>query len=152
MSTALILTLAMALPAQAGRCSETSLARIQSAQALLATVPQTPAIDQAGVVERARILLEKVVDDEPRCKDAWVVKAEADGTVLTVTPISREANLEEAVAEATARVEEMEKANPRDPEDLEVLRFFLADLEKAAPEDQRVKALASRAAVLGGGR
>ena len=150
MMTPALLAALTILPAHAGKCSVTALARIEAATALLAQVPSTPEIDQSSVVERARILLEKVVKEEPRCKDAWVIKSEADGTVLTLTPVSRDANLEAAVTEATERVVALEGASPPNPEHLEALRFFLHDLESIAPEDTRIKSLASRAAKLGG--
>lgn len=149
----LALMVFLSLPsAHAGKCSETALLRIEAAKSLLAQVPSTPAIDQSSVVERARILLEKVVDEEPRCKDAWVIKAEADGEVLTLTPVSRDANLEAAIAEAGSRLAELEAMSPRNAEQLEALRFFLHDLSSVAPDDKRVQDLASRAARLGGAR
>jgi hypothetical protein len=137
-------------PARAAGCTEMGLARVESARLLLAEAPEVPDIDRASLVERAIILLERTLEAEASCADARSVLKDAQKLLKKVTPVSVAADFEAAVAQASARLQDAEASHPRDPEEIETLRFMIASLLDIKPQDTRLLALARRAAALRG--
>ena len=132
--------------AQATPCGEAATARTQAASELLAQLADAEAIDKAALLERARILLERTLEEEPGCGDARSLKEKADGLVDEMQARSTLAAMEEALVNADRMLKYMEKKGAGDPSDLEALRFQLAELGRRLPGDERVEALAARAA------
>jgi len=143
--TALLLVPLLALaPAQADACKPISVQRIASAQALLDQSLEVEAIDRAGMVERARILLEKTQEDDVACKAAKSLHKQASKMLKAAEPISAAASLDDALMHALERVESLEHAEQPDPAEIEVVRFMLAELGNHYSDDERVDALVRR--------
>jgi hypothetical protein len=143
--TALFLVHLLALaPVHADACKPISVQRVASAQALLDQSLEAEAIDRASVVERARILLERTMDDDGGCKDAKQLHKQASKMLKAAEPISQAASLEDALMHALERVEALEQATQADPGEIEVVRFMLAELGRHYPDDERVDALVRR--------
>ncbi len=132
-------------PAQADDCSQAALARIASAQTLLEQSLSTEDIDRSATVERARILLERTMEDDPGCRDARSLHRKASRMLRAAEPISQAASLEAALMHALERVEALEQAPEPARDEIEVLRFMLAELGRLYPEDdERITALVRR--------
>ena len=140
--------LGMLSVAAAAPCDEAAQARTEAAEALIEGLDETPALDRAAVLERARILLERTVRDAPRCKAAHALQKRADSLVAEMSEVSTEAALEQTLTDTTRIVTIYEKEGVRDPADIEALRFKIAALENRLAGDERVVALAVRAAAL----
>jgi len=119
-----------------------------SAEGLIEGLDEAPALERAAVLERARILLEKTVRDAPGCTGAQVLKNRADSLVAETAGVSTQAALEQTLSDTTRIVADYEKEGVADAADIEALRFKIAALERRLDGDERVKALAVRAAGL----
>ncbi len=150
--TILLLLSMLGPPASASDCSETATLRVDAAHELLLDAREAPAIDKAALLERARILLDRTLDEDPTCKSARALKAHADGLVTDVQALSTAAAREEVLARAEESLELLESEGVADPLTLETLRFQLAALGEVMVGDDRVEDLAARAAELGGER
>jgi hypothetical protein len=129
-------------------CDDAAQARVEVAQGLIDSLEKTSARDRAAVLERARILLERTIEQAPGCESARTLLDQAEAIVEEVAAVSSSAALEEILADATRYVEAYEKEGVKDPTDLEALRFQIAGLKDRLPGDERVDALAARAAAL----
>ncbi len=145
MTTLLLVPLLALAPVQAADCFPLSADRIASAEALLDESLEAEAIDRASIVERARILLERVQDEDPGCKTAKSLHKQATKMLKAAEPVSQAASLEDALMHALERVEALEQAEQPDPAEIEVVRFMLAELGNHYPDDERVDALVRRA-------
>jgi len=149
----ILLSLALlGAPSFAAPCSETAAVRVDSAKGLLREAHDAPAVDKAALVERARILLERTLDDDPSCRRAEKLKDHADGLAEDVQALSTAAAREGVLARAAETLDVLEAEGVEDPLDVEALRFQLAALDEVMPDDDRVAALSQRAAALGGER
>ncbi len=126
-------------------CTEIAAARVESAQGLVEESAEAPAIDRAAILERARILLERTLDEDPACQAASDLKIRADQLFEETEPLSSAAAMEETLHRASRRVAEMEQ-NGATAADLEALRFQVAALVDRLPGDVRALELARRAA------
>ena len=134
--------------AQATPCGGTAAARVEAADGLMVQLADAEDIDKAALLERARILLERTLEEEPGCVEAHVLKRKADGLVDEMQARSTLASMEEALARAGRILAEMEKSGIQDSAELEALRFQLAELGQRLPGDERVEGLAARAALI----
>ncbi len=147
--TILIALLWLTGTAEAGGCSADARARVDSAEQLMVEARQAPAVDKAAVLERARILLERTLKDDPNCRSAARLKTKADELKDDMEALSSAAAREEVLARATRYVTAMEENGVTDYASLEALRFQIAALGDYLPDDERVEDLARRAAALG---
>jgi len=141
----LVLPVAVAKP-----CDDAAQARVEAAQGLIDSLHKSHERDRAAVLERARILLERTLEAAPGCKAAHTLQQRADNMVGEVEAVSTRAALEEILADATRYVDTYEKEGVKNVADLEALRFQIAGLKDRLPGDERVDALAARAAALQG--
>jgi hypothetical protein len=144
MTTLILVPLLAMSPVDAGACKPLSVQRIASAEALLQQSLEAEAIDRASVVERARILLERVEEEDQACGDAKKLHKHATKMLKAAEPISQAASLDDALMHALERVEALEQAEQADPGEIEVVRFMLAELGNHYPDDERVDALVRR--------
>jgi hypothetical protein len=144
MTTLLLVPLLALAPADAGDCKPLSVQRIAAAQALLDQSLEAEAIDRASVVERSRILLERVQEEDKACRDAKKLHRQATRMLEAAEPISQAASLEDALIHALERVEALEQAEHPERGEIEVVRFMLAELGNHYPDDERVDALVRR--------
>ncbi|MFH1464587.1 MAG: hypothetical protein ABIO70_09375 [Pseudomonadota bacterium] len=146
--TPLILVAVLSLgAARADTCTDLSEQRLSSARALLdesLDTANTAAIDRSSIVERARILLERTADEDPSCKAAKSMHKQATRMLKEAEPISRAASADDALMHALERVEALEQAASPDREEIETVRFMLAELGSHFPDDERVDALVRR--------
>lgn len=146
LSAMLFLPVAQANPV----CNETSLARLESARALLGDLEEVPDARKAMQVERVRILLEKVISTEPDCSDATQLKKEADRLFEEVEILSSSAALETVLTRAEGLVATLESAETVDPAELQATRFLIAALAQRLPTEPKILDLSERASRLGG--
>lgn len=146
LSAMLFLPIAQANPS----CNETSLARLESARALLGDLEEVPDARKAMQVERVRILLEKVISTEPDCSDATQLKIEADRLFEEVEILSSSAALETVLTRAEGLVATLESAETVDPAELQATRFLIAALAQRLPTEPKILNLSERASRLGG--
>jgi hypothetical protein len=130
-------------------CNETSNARIESARGLLDGLNEITETRKAMQVERVRILLEKVLSEEPNCGDATVLKNQADRLFKEVEVLSSNAAAEQVLARAERLVVSLEGTEKVDPAELQATRFLIAALSRRLPTEPKVSLLAARAAALG---
>ncbi len=129
-------------------CNEASNARIESARGLLDGLDELPDTRKAMQVERVRILLEKVIKEEPKCSDATTLKQRADRLFKEVEVLSSDAAAEQVLARAERLVASLESTEKIDPAELQATRFLIAALARRLPTEPKVPALAERAAAL----
>jgi hypothetical protein len=143
--TSLILVTILSLgAARADTCTDLSEQRLVAARALLDESIETAAIDRSSIVERARILLERTADEDPACKAAKSLHKQASRMLKEAEPISLAASADDALMHALVRVEALEQASTPDREEIETVRFMLAELGSHFPGDERVDALVRR--------
>jgi len=131
-------------------CNSISVARMESAQALLEGLKDVPDSRKAMQVERARILLEKTLKEDAACEPAKTLRGQADRIFVEIEHLSSDAAAEETLLRATSLVQALEAATEWDPAEVQATRFLIAALADRLPGDVRVPALAKRAANLGG--
>lgn len=131
-------------------CDDAAQVRVEAAQGLIDSLEKTHERDRAAVLERARILLERTIEQAPGCTAAHTLQKQANALVGEVGAVSTRAALEEILVDATRYVEAYEKEGVKNAADLEALRFQIAGLRDRLPGDERVDALATRAAALEG--
>jgi hypothetical protein len=143
--TPLLLVTALSLgAARAETCTPLSAQRLTAAEALLDQSLQVEAIDRASLVERARILLERTTEQDPACRSARSLHKQATRMLAEAEEVSRAASADEALIHALERVEALEQAAPAGREEIETVRFMLAELASHFPGDERVDALVRR--------
>jgi hypothetical protein len=131
-------------------CNAGSIARVGAANDLLQALEQVPDARKAMQVERVRILLEKVLAEEPGCKVAADLNRKAGRLFEEIALLSSNAAAEKILERAIGLVGALEAAEVVDPAELQATRFLLAALARRLPKDERILALAARAARLGG--
>jgi ABC-type histidine transport system ATPase subunit len=109
---------------------------------------EIPETRKAMQVERARILLERVLSEEPKCGDATTLKKQADRLFEEVEVLSSNAAAEQVLARAERLVASLEGTEKVDPAELQATRFLIAALARRLPTEPKVLLLAERAAVL----
>lgn len=129
-------------------CNETSIARIESARGLLEGLEEIPETRKAMQVERVRILLERVLSEEPKCGNATTLKKQADRLFEEVEVLSSNAAAEQVLARAERLVASLEDTEKVDPAELQATRFLISALARRLPTEPKVLLLAERAAVL----
>jgi hypothetical protein len=143
--TPLILVTILSLgAARADTCTDLSEQRLASARVLLDQSLETAAVDRSSIVERARILLERTSEEDPACKAAKSMHKQATRMLREAEPISLAASADDALMHALVRVEALEQAATPDREEIETVRFMLAELTGHFPGDERVDALVRR--------
>jgi|GEM_PF-2831324 len=145
----LSLTLILSTPADSARCGPDASARVDAASDLIDQAFDADPIDKAAVLERARILLERTLEDEPDCRAAVKLKAHADGLHQDMEALSSAAAQEAVLVRAADTVTVWESGGVTDPDALQALRFQLAALHQLRPDDARVTDLNDRARALG---
>ena len=143
-----LFALATAFGAQADTCKPLTVQRIASAESLMQRSLTAEAIDRASMVERSRILLERSLDDDPACRAVKSAHRCASRMLKAAEPISQAASLDDALMHALERVEALEQAEEPERDEIEVLRFMLAELGRHYPDDERVDALVRRTLVV----
>ena len=128
-------------------CTEIATARVASAHGLLEASVETAVIDRAAILERARVLLERTLEEDPTCEAATDLKHRADQLFEEAEPLSTAAAVEETLHRATRAAEQMEQ-NGTTPPELEALRFQVAALVDRLPGDVRALDLARRVAAI----
>ena len=130
-------------------CDETSALRIESARSLLGELDEVADARKAMQVERARILLEKVISAQPKCAEATKLKREADRLFEEVEVLSSNAAAGQVLERAERLLIALEETESPERSELQAVRFLIAALAQRLPDEPKVLDLATRARAVG---
>ena len=146
----LVMSLVFSSSALADTCDETALTRVEAADQLISTARTATALDQAPLLERAQILLEKTLEDDPSCDQAQTLLSLTETLKPEFQANSAAAAVDAIIVRAADTLTILERDGVTNPEVLETLRFQLAALARELGDTERVNSLTERAAALAG--
>ena len=138
--------------ALAAPCGSTAQARMDTAEAMLANLPQQEVVEKLQTMEDAQSILDRTSADFPRCRAARRMADDVNRMTIRIRPLAETAAHDQMVQRLESRISFMEKDAAPDRKQVQNVARMVNAVASRHPEDNRIEDLSYRLAMLGGTR